>query len=52
MIPIYYKGDHTDLGNYRPVSLTCITYKILESIIRDKLESFLENNIILRVGHA
>ena len=48
IIPIYKKEDHTDLGNYRRVSLTCITCKILESIIRDKLELFLENNNILR----
>ena len=28
--------------------LTCITYKILESLIRNKLELFLENNNIIR----
>ncbi|KAK3858975.1 hypothetical protein Pcinc_034865 [Petrolisthes cinctipes] len=31
---IYKKGDKTNVGNYRPVSLTCIICKILESIIR------------------
>lgn len=48
IIPIYKKGDRTDPGNYRPVSLTCITCKIMESIIRNKLQSFIENNNILR----
>ena len=48
IIPIYKKGDHTDLGNYRPISLTCIICKIMESIIRDKLELFIENNNILK----
>ena len=38
IIPIYKKGDRTDPGNY----------KIMESIIRDKLQSFIENNNILR----
>uniref|UniRef100_A0A0E9W7L7 Uncharacterized protein n=1 Tax=Anguilla anguilla TaxID=7936 RepID=A0A0E9W7L7_ANGAN len=35
MIVIYEKGDHADPGNYRPVSLTCIMWKMLESLIRD-----------------
>ena len=48
IIPIYKKGDRTDLGNYRPISLTCIICKIMESIIRDKLELFIENNNILK----
>lgn len=48
IVPIYKKGDRTEPGNYRPVSLTCIACKILESIIKDELESFLERNNILR----
>lgn len=48
IIPIYKKGDRTEPGNYRPVSLTCIICKILESIIKDKLELFLEHNNILK----
>ena len=46
LIPIY--KNCTDLGNYIPVSLTSIKCKIMESIIRDKLELFIENNNILR----
>ena len=34
---IYKKGDQKDPGNYRPVSLTCIICKILESFIRDSI---------------
>ena len=33
--PIYKKGKKCYVNNYRPVSLTCILCKILESIIRD-----------------
>ena len=48
IIPIHKKGDRTDLGNYRPISLTCIICKIIESIIREKLELFIENINILK----
>jgi hypothetical protein len=33
--PIFKKGKKTDPGNYRPVSLTSVCCRILESIIRD-----------------
>ena len=32
---IFKKGDKRKPNNYRPVSLTCIICKIIESIIRD-----------------
>ena len=35
---IYKKGSK--LGNYRPISLTCICCKLLESIIRDHIVEF------------
>ena len=33
--PIYKKGTKGDPGNYRPVSLTSIPCRILESLIKD-----------------
>ena len=43
---IFKKGCRSDPGNYRPVSLTCITCKVLESIIRDSIVSYFnENNL-------
>ena len=39
--PLYKKGVKTLAGNYRPVSLTSSACKIMEGIIRCKLETFL-----------
>ena len=39
---IYKKGNKSTAGNYRPVSLTCITCKVLESIIRDAVIDFMQ----------
>ena len=44
---IYKKGNKTDPGNYRPVSLTSVICKILEKIIKDKMTKFLEENNLL-----
>ena len=37
---IYKKGDRTLVENYRPISLLCIISKVFESIIYDKIISF------------
>ena len=39
--PIFKSGSRAAPGNYRPVSLTCVLCKILESIIRDGLVGYL-----------
>lgn len=44
VIPIFKKGTKTDPGNYRPVSLTCILCKMLESFIRDAIVSHMTVN--------
>ena len=45
--PIYKKGPKGEPGNYRPVSLTSIPCRMLESIIKDKLMGYLANNNLL-----
>jgi Reverse transcriptase (RNA-dependent DNA polymerase) len=45
--PIYKKGAKSDAANYRPVSLTSISCKMLESIIRDSIVEHLSTNGII-----
>jgi len=44
---IYKKGSKSDARNYRPVSLTSVCCKVLESILRDHIMGYLlENDLI------
>jgi len=47
VVPIFKKGDRTNRENYRPVSLTCVSCKVMESIIKDVLVKHLEANKFL-----
>ena len=50
---IFKKGNKSDPGNYRPVSLTCILCKVLESLIRDVIVTyFTENNLYANCQHG
>ncbi len=51
--PIFKKGTKGDPGNYRPVSLTNVLCKLLESIIKDKLlHHLMANNLIKDTQHG
>ena len=45
--PVYKKGDKTDPGNYRPVSLTSLVCKTLEHVLVSQIMKHLELNQIL-----
>ena len=45
--PIYKKGDKSHAGNYRPVSLTSVICKVMETFIKNSLNNHLINNDLL-----
>jgi hypothetical protein len=51
--PIYKKGAKADPGNYRPVSLTSVPCKIMESVLKDAIMNHLQaNNLISHSQHG
>ena len=44
--PIFKKGEKSAAANYRPVSLTCVTSKIMEHILTSQLMRYAEENNI------
>ena len=46
IIPLFKKGSRNKSVNYRPVSLTSVICKLLETIIRDHMMDFLLKHII------
>ena len=50
---IFKKGDKTDPGNYRPISLTCLVCRVLESILRDQIILHLQKyDLIAKSQHG
>uniref|UniRef100_A0ABM0MJI7 RNA-directed DNA polymerase from mobile element jockey-like n=1 Tax=Saccoglossus kowalevskii TaxID=10224 RepID=A0ABM0MJI7_SACKO len=48
IIPLYKKGSALDVSDYRPISISPVLSKIIESIINKQLMSFLDKyNILL-----
>ena len=45
--PVFKKGQRNQASNYRPISLTSLVVKILESIIHSELVTFLDGQGIL-----
>lgn len=53
VIPVYKKGASSDPSNYRPISLTCVSSKIMERVIVDELMNhFYRYNIISTAQHG
>ena len=44
---LFKSGDKAEPGNYRPVSLTCIVGKLMESILRERIMCYLKDNNLL-----
>ena len=47
IISLNKKGDKSDPGNYRPVSLTSIVGKLMESVLRERLIRHLKENDLI-----
>ena len=51
--PIFKKGDSSSPSNYRPISLTCSLCKVMETIIKDQIVSYLSaNGLLSKEQHA
>ena len=51
--PIHKKGSRALASNYRPLSLTCLGSKLMESIIRDAMvQHILENDLCTTDQHG
>lgn len=46
--PIHKKGPLTETGNFRPISLTSIPGKLLESIVKDRIVEHLDRHRLIR----
>jgi hypothetical protein len=51
--PIYKKGSASDPANYRPISLTCILCKVMESVIKEAMLAYmLKQGLINKQQHG
>ncbi|KFO77742.1 Putative 115 kDa protein in type-1 retrotransposable element R1DM, partial [Cuculus canorus] len=47
IVPIYKKGCREDPGNYRPVSLTSVTGKVMEQVILSAIMKHMQENRVI-----
>ena len=52
IIPLFKKGSRNKSVNYRPVSLTSVICKLLESIIRDHIMDLLIKHTLIKSQHG
>ena len=53
VVPVYKKGNRCDLKNYRPIALTSIVVKMLESFVSDRIrDHFMTNGLMYTDQHA
>jgi len=52
-MPVFKKGATTNVANYQPTSLTCVSNKIMERVtVICLMENFCKNNIITKAQHG
>ena len=47
VVPIHKDGSIDTPGNFRPISLTSVTAKVIEKLVKKRLVKFLDKNCIL-----
>jgi len=53
IVPVYKKGNKCKPENYRPISLTCVTSKLMEHVIFHSIMEHLdENDILVKYQHG
>ena len=53
VVSIFKKGSTSNVSNYRPITLTCITCKIMETIIKNDIISHLwKHKLISKHQHV
>ena len=52
VIPVFKKGDLSQPGNYRPISLTSTVCKVFESIIRNNIRHMSSNALFAKEQHG
>ena len=45
VVPVFKKGSKSLVENYRPISLTCLTMKIFEKLVRNRLMSLCKHKL-------
>ena len=43
IVPVHKSGDKTQVTNYRPMSLLCMTSKVLEQLVYNKTISYISS---------
>ena len=46
--PLFQKGSREELGNYRPVSLTAVVGKVLQTLIKDQMRNHLNKYKLIK----
>ncbi len=53
VVPLYKKGDASEACNYRPISLTCILCKVMETLVKEEMMRYLlSHNLITKQQHG
>ena len=52
VLPIFKKGDGSDFGNYRPVSLLNICSKVCEKLVFKYLSNFCRDNNVISMHQS